>query len=348
MTNSVVSRPTERQKKIIITWLITGAVMVFIMVMIGGITRLTHSGLSMVDWNLFMGSIPPMNEADWQDKFDQYKQFPEFQELNYQFTLEDFKSIFWWEFIHRDFGRLIGLVFLFPFLFFWWKKWLNPVLMRQLLLAFFLGAFQAFLGWFMVKSGLSQEPRVSHYRLAAHLITAFLTCGWLIWVVAELKWPERGKIAFPGIRKGIVWLIVLTLIQILYGAFVAGLRAGWVHNTFPLMDGQLIADSVWLGDSLLESFLQGKSGVQFVHRTLAMILFAGVLVLYFKAMRLPIDKLQVRAIRLTGLIVMIQFLLGVVTLLLQVPIALGILHQLGALLLLLTLVFGLHRFRSPS
>ncbi len=121
MNNTVDARPTPKQKKIIISWLILGAVMVFFMVMIGGITRLTHSGLSMVDWNLFMGSIPPMNEADWIDKFEQYKQFPEFKELNYQFTLEEFKSIFWWEFIHRDFGRLIGLVFLFPFLFFWWK-----------------------------------------------------------------------------------------------------------------------------------------------------------------------------------------------------------------------------------
>ncbi|MEM9025267.1 MAG: COX15/CtaA family protein, partial [Bacteroidota bacterium] len=237
------------------------------MVVVGGITRLTHSGLSMVEWHLFMGSVPPLNETAWQEVFDKYQQFPEFQQLNDQFTLADFKSIFWWEYIHRLLGRMVGVVFLVPFLIFLVRKKLDRPMIVKLSIMFGMGAFQAFLGWFMVKSGLVKEPRVSHFRLAAHLITAFLTCTYIFWValgeVYKLR-PVRNDSS--SLRKPAKVLFALLIIQIVWGAFVAGMRAGLVHNTFPMMDDQWVHEAAFAMAPWWENFLNGKSGVQLVHR----------------------------------------------------------------------------------
>lgn len=312
------------------------------MVAIGGITRLTHSGLSMVDWNLIMGSLPPMNDVDWNLAFEGYKQFPEFKEINRHFSLADFKSIFWWEYIHRTFGRLIGIVFIIPYAFFLVKGWLNNYLKKHLIVVFILGGFQAFLGWYMVKSGLNLEPRVSHYRLAAHLTTAFATCMYIWWLAMELRKSSVPTVPQPNYNKWLIFAFILTFIQVVFGAFVAGLKAGWVHNTYPLMDGQFIADAVWVMDPLYLNFIEGKSGVQFAHRTFAILIFLFISVLYAKALRMPFLPFQLLRVRIMFVAVIVQFLLGVFTLLFQVPLALGILHQVGALVLLASILASIH------
>lgn len=340
---------SHKRKKVLTYWLATGAIMVFMMVAIGGITRLTHSGLSMTDWHLVVGSVPPLNEQEWQESFNEYQNFPEYKELNSGFTLDDYKSIFWWEFIHRLLGRVLGLVFLMPFLFFILKGWLSPKLRNQLFVVFVLGALQAFLGWFMVKSGLVDMPRVSHYRLAAHLVTAFISCLYILWLMFEINYPKTVNLGqLFSFQKQIIWLLGLTFIQVIYGAFVAGLQAGLVHNTWPLMDGEVISSAVFAMDPMYLNFIIGKSGVQFVHRTLAIVIFIWVVVLYVKAVKRLVDPLQIQAIRLMFVFVLIQFGLGITVLLFRVPISLGILHQLCALLLLSSMVFALHRFTAPS
>ena len=340
MGNSSSSRP-------IIIWLFLGCFLVFSMVVVGGMTRLTHSGLSMVEWDLFMGAVPPMNQGDWEELFGKYQQYPEFQELNYDFTVEDFKSIFWWEYIHRMLGRFIGMVFLIPFLFFWWKKMLDRKLLTKLLIILGLGAFQAFLGWIMVKSGLVKEPRVSHFRLAAHLITAFLTCAYIFWVALDLIYKNRP----PNLPKGsklpetVKWLFGLVVIQIIYGAFVAGLRAGEVHNTFPMMNGEWIHSAVTAMDPVWLNFVEGLSGVQFVHRYIAYFVVGIVIYLWWRSRKSGLEIDQLKGVNALLIAVGIQFLLGVFTLLYHVPITLGVLHQLGALVLLMAVVFVRHRFR---
>lgn len=318
------------------------------MVVIGGITRLTHSGLSMVDWHLIIGAIPPMNEQEWISAFEAYKTSPEFKELNFNFSLGDFKQIFWWEYIHRLLGRVLGVVFIIPFIFFLVKGWIKRKLGWQLLVVFALGAFQAFLGWFMVKSGLVNEPRVSHYRLAAHLITAFITCMVILWICLGIYKGEQLKpIKHPMLK--VVWGFgVLIVFQIIYGAFVAGTHAGEMHNTFPLMDGHLVAPSVFSLDPVYLNFLEGKSGVQFIHRLLGIGAFLYAIAIYVKGLKAFWLKDQILAVRLVLICVFIQFLLGVATLLLQVPIELGVIHQLGALLVLASVVYLLHSIKYPA
>ena len=336
------------RKKWLVGWLLLGALMVFAMVVVGGITRLTNSGLSMVDWHLIVGAVPPTTDVEWQTTFEDYQSSPEFKELNSDYSLEDFKSIFWWEFIHRLLGRVLGVVFLIPFIFFLIKGWLSKKLTLQLLLVFGLGAFQAFLGWFMVKSGLVNEPRVSHYRLAAHIVTAFITCMVIFWICLSL-WKDVGeKIKMNSFGKLVVWFIVVVLIQIVYGAFVAGTHAGSVHNTWPLMDGQLIADSVWAIDPVYLNFLEGKSGIQFIHRTLgiAVLIMAGVI--YYQGIKQSFLKEQIQAIRWVLICVLFQVVLGIFTLLFHVPIVLGILHQAGALIVLAVCVYLMHTTIYPA
>lgn len=329
----------SRQKPVII-WLFIGVFMIAAMVVIGGITRLTESGLSMVDWRLIAGTFPPLTEAEWQRVFQDYRQSPEFKELNSHFTLADFKQIFWWEYINRVWGRLIGLVFLIPFVIFWIQKRIDKPLMKKLIIVFLLGSFQAFLGWFMVKSGLIDKPRVSHFRLAAHLITAFLAFAYTLYVALSLWKPVQVEQSKSSLRVTISWFFPLLGIQILYGAFVAGMDAGRIHNHFPMMEeGTWIAESVFILEPLYQNFINGSSGVQFIHRYLAYAVVGVVVWLFFKSKKYTLTPLQQKANTLLLLAVGFQFVLGVFTLLYSVPIVLGVLHQFGALLLLAAAIF---------
>lgn len=331
----------------IIIWLFIGVLMIAAMVIIGGITRLTESGLSMVDWRLVAGTFPPLTEVEWNRVFSDYQKSPEFKELNSNFTLSDFKSIFWWEYIHRLWGRIIGLVFIFPLAWFVFKKMIPKRLVGKLIAIFILGAFQGFLGWFMVKSGLVNEPRVSHYRLAAHLTTAFLAFAFTFWVAIDLLKPVA-KIN-EDLKKIHVWLKVffpILILQIIYGAFVAGMDAGTVHNNFPKMENDAwVSEAVFALNPTWLNFIEAKSGVQFIHRYVAYFVSGLVFFIWFKLGKGELSKTQQLARNLFLSALVFQFFLGVFTLLYSVPIVLGVLHQFGALLVLAASVFLAQQLR---
>jgi cytochrome c oxidase assembly protein subunit 15 len=331
--------------KPVIIWLLSGCLLIFLMVIIGGITRLTNSGLSMVDWKLIMGAIPPIGDEAWQKTFEQYQQFPEYQMVNYHFTLEEFKSIFFWEYFHRLLGRLIGLVFIVPFVYFLLKKKLSKKLTIQCLIILGMGALQGAIGWWMVKSGLVKDPDVSHFRLAIHLITAFLTFAYTFWVALNLIYPNNHS-NYSGLRKVIYLLFGITILQIIYGAFVAGLNAGFVINTWPKMGDEWISDSVFAIEPLWLSLVEGLAGVQFVHRYLAYVVVVVIGYIWFKARRMGLTAIQKQGVNILLVAVLFQFTLGVFTLLFAVPVWLGVAHQLGAFLLLTAIVFVMNAFKK--
>lgn len=334
------------KNKDIAYWLLTGCVLIAIMVVIGGITRLTNSGLSMVEWAPIMGAIPPLNEHDWNDAFEAYKHSPEFNLLNYDFTISDFKSIFLWEYIHRLLGRVLGVVFLVPFLFFLVKKRLSNEWIRKLLVVFLMGAFQGVLGWYMVKSGLVKNPHVSHYRLAAHLVTALILYSYCFWLALDFLSPKIKRISNPSvIKRTSRALIFLVFIQIIYGAFVAGLKAGYVYNTFPKMGSYWIPDSVGYAydKTGIISLFENLATVQFIHRYLALGVLVVVVFLWWYIRNNAVEIRQKNLINLLLLIVFIQFLLGVLTLIYHVPVILGVMHQTGAILLLTLTVWLIHQ-----
>ena len=316
------------------------------MVTVGGITRLTNSGLSMTDWHLVTDTFPPLTEAKWQETFNEYKQFPEYQKINIHndFTLSDYKFIYFWEWFHRFIGRIIGLVFVIPFVYFLIKKKIDYPTLKKCFVLLGMGAFQGFLGWFMVKSGLIDNPDVSHFRLSLHLTFAFITFAYTLWVALDLIYPYKREVIIPLKKLARVTLVFL-LIQIIYGGFVAGLNAGLIHNHWPLMsDGQLFHDSIILEkDTWLTRFTEGKSGVQFVHRTFAYIVVGFILFLYFKSKKYALTTAQQNGLNALVFIVFLQFSLGIFTLLYSVPLWLGLTHQIMAFILLATMTYTLHR-----
>lgn len=334
-----------KDNKKVVYWLLTGCFLIFIMVIIGGITRLTNSGLSISDYKLITGTIPPMNEQEWQEAFDLYKQYPEYQKLHYHFELEDFKGIYFWEWLHRLIGRLIGVVFLIPFLYFLFTKQLTKPTIGKAVVLLALGAFQGFLGWYMVKSGLVDMPDVSHYRLAMHLTTAFITFAYTLWVALDLIYPNKKKVN-TKLRNLVRVGMGVLLVQIIWGAFVAGLNAGWIHNSWPLMtDGKIIHETVWIEQNpLWKNFVEGKSGVQFVHRYLAYIVVAVIGLIWYRSRKVELTMLQAKAINALLILVLLQFVLGVLTLVYAVPLWLGVAHQIGAFFLLAGMTYTLHRF----
>jgi len=318
------------QKQITTTWLYSGLFLIALMVIIGGITRLTHSGLSMVEWKLIGGSIPPLNNIQWQETFEKYQQFPEYQKINTGMNLSEFKSIFFWEYLHRLLGRLIGLVFIVPFLIFWNKKWFNSKQKKQLLILFAMGALQGFLGWFMVKSGLVDVPAVSHYRLAIHLITAFGLMCYIYWLV--LSFNEVEKTPNNNINKLSKWLIVALTIQIIYGAFVAGLKAGYLlpksGNMLEAIFGYTVKDNTDF------SLLNNSFDIQAFHRLFAWVIFLISIMIYNKTRKTNLTKRG----SIILFLVITQIILGIITLILKVPIHVAITHQFIAILLLLSAV----------
>ena len=334
------------KNKPVIIWLLSGCVLLFIMVMVGGITRLTNSGLSMTDWHLVTDTFPPLSEEKWVDAFEEYKKFPEYQKINIHndFTLSDYKFIYFWEWFHRFIGRIIGIVFIIPFVYFLIKKKLDEKTIKKCIVLLGMGAFQGFLGWFMVRSGLIDNPDVSHFRLALHLTFAFITFAYTLWVALDLMYPEKKDI-YKSLRTIARVALVALILQIIYGGFVAGLNAGLVHNHWPLMsDGQFIHDSVFIEQpTLFKNLVEGKSGVQFVHRTFAYVVVALIVFLYYKSRKIYLNTTQSRSLKVLISFVFLQFILGVFTLLFHVPMWLGLAHQLMAFLLLTAMTFVLHR-----
>ena len=334
----------KKDNKKVIYWLLTGCFLIFIMVVVGGITRLTDSGLSISNYKLITGTIPPLNDAEWQAAFELYQQYPEYQKLHSHFTIDNFKSIYFWEWLHRVIGRLIGLVFIIPFLYFLVTKQLSKKTIKKCLVLLILGGFQGFLGWYMVKSGLVDRPDVSHYRLAAHLTTAFLTFAATLWVALDLFYPNKKPIN-AKFRNLIIASYAILIVQIIYGAFVAGLKAGLLHNHWPLMnENKFMHHTVYILEPFYKNLIENPSGIQFIHRTLAYLVVISILMLWFKSRKMSLTNLQTKGINALLILVVFQFLLGAFTIIFAVPLWLGVAHQIGAFFLLSAMTFTLHRF----
>lgn len=347
LARSPGGRPADkavRARPWVAGWLLATAGMVAAMVVIGGVTRLTESGLSMVEWRPLMGWVPPLSDAEWERVFALYRQSPEYRVHNAWMALADFKTIFFWEYLHRVWGRLIGLVFALPFLAFLATGRLERALAPRLAALFVLGAIQGGIGWWMVTSGLADEPRVSPYRLATHLSMAFLILGVLLWTALDLLDPPPPA-ADPALRRGATVVLALVSLTVLAGAFVAGTDAGYAYNSFPLMDGSLVPDGYWEPSLGLASLFEWVPAVQFNHRWLAV--FTALVTLGFahRAGRRAPDGAR-WPLRLLALTVAAQVGLGIATLLLVVPVWLGALHQAGAVLLFSTAVWTRFRLRA--
>jgi heme a synthase len=337
--------PEEKRRPLRI-WLWSIAAMTLAVLIVGGITRLTQSGLSITDWQPLMGVIPPLSEAQWIEKFDLYRQYPEYQQLRRGMSLDEFKFIFFWEYLHRLVARAIGIVFLVPFAFFAVRGYLNRPLALRTLGLFALGGMQGVLGWLMVQSGLVDQPTVSHYRLAAHLGLAFVIFCACVWLARDLRAsPTPVRASAPTIRlmrRGLAVIGVLLALQVVWGAFVAGLKAGLIYNTFPLMDGRLIPVYLLGLEPAIRNFFENPVAVQWLHRVLGTVL--GVVVIGFGASvaRAGADAASRRLnAALVGLM-LLQYLLGVLTLLYFVPVALGVIHQAMAMILFGVWTWWLH------
>ena len=311
---------TPQDRRTVAAWLFLCAALVFATIMVGGATRLTRAGLSIVEWQPLVGAIPPLSDADWQALFAKYRATPEFRQVNFDMTLEGFKRIFWWEYAHRLLGRLIGLVFLVPYLWFLLKAKLERPLAWQLAGIFVLGAAQGALGWFMVQSGLVDEPKVSHLRLTAHLGLALLIFVAELWLALALL----GGRARSGWAAALPFLV---LAMALSGAMVAGLRAGAAYNTFPLMNGHLVPPETFALDPWWRNFVYNMAGVQLLHRGFFWVLAVVVPLAWWRWRQEPAAHALLAAF-------VVQAALGIFTLLNGVPVLLGVAHQAGAVLVL--------------
>lgn len=343
-----IATPERQHNRIVASWLLICCFLIFAMVVLGGVTRLTGSGLSMVEWDPIFGVVPPLSQEAWETVFAKYQQSPEFQKVNMHMDVEDFKSIYWFEFAHRLLGRMIGTVFLLPFLYFLWRGWLQRPLIPKLVIMFVLGGLQGLLGWYMVQSGLVDNPHVSQYRLTAHLLAAFLIYGFIFWVALDLLYPreDRPTVAAGGVRKGTIAFLALAVITMGSGGLVAGLKAGHAYNTFPLMDGHLIPKAMFLLEPRWHNFFENIATVQFDHRLLATLVLLSAVLLWLKTRRL--DRSVRRRAHLVLGMVGLQVGLGIATLLLHVPVPLASAHQAGALVLLTLTLFLLHALPRAS
>ncbi len=345
----IEARPPDPAKSVTI-WLIVLIAMIVAMVMLGGVTRLTQSGLSMVIWQPIIGIVPPLTAAEWEVAFSAYKAFPEYKALNYGMAMGEFKTIFLMEYAHRVWGRLIGIVFILPYLWFLIRGSVRGRFALKLFGILLLGGAQGVMGWVMVKSGLVDDPSVSPYRLAAHLALAILLAALLLWMVLGRTWSTPAMDV--ATRKRLVGLAhfttVLAVLTVLSGAFVAGLDAGMSFNTFPLMDGRLVPEGLLALEPLWRNPFENIAMVQFDHRLLGIItMFSGL----FLWARGHGDELQRRPrliLGLIGLMALIQPALGITTLLLVVPVSLAALHQAGALVLLGLLIWLLYEIRLSA
>ncbi len=330
-------------------WLYGLCLLIFAMILVGGATRLTDSGLSITEWKPILGALPPLSDADWQDAFAKYQQIPEYQVINKGMSLAEFKYIFWWEWGHRFLGRFIGFAFLLPFLFFWLKGWVTKALMPKLLAMFVLGGLQGALGWYMVASGLVERVDVSQYRLAAHLSAAMLIFGFIFWVALGLReTPRDNARTGRGLPVSAAALTVVIFLQVALGAFVAGLDAGMGYNTWPLMDGAFVPDGLAAMSPWYLNLFENALTVQFDHRILAYV----ILVWTQLHAALAFSRAGGGAVALTAgllaLVTLVQLALGVWTLLAEVPLSLGLIHQAGAVVLFAIALFHLHQLTGAN
>ncbi|WP_428428256.1 COX15/CtaA family protein [Pararhizobium sp.] len=324
----------SRNRTQIRIWLGIVVLVLFGLVLVGGATRLTESGLSITQWKPIHGVIPPLNAAEWQEEFELYKQIPQYEQINSDMTVEGFKTIFWWEWAHRLLARSIGLIFALPLAFFWVRGQIEPRLKLPLVGILALGGFQGFIGWWMVSSGLADRTEVSQYRLATHLIIACLIFASCIWIGRGLAPHANDPAPTKSSKKMAAIIACMALFQIYLGALVAGLDAGLSYNTWPLMDGSLVPSDLFIQQPAWLNLFENPKTVQFVHRIGAYVLFAFVLMHMIASLRNAPDTTHARRSVLLFVLVTIQAIIGITTLILQVPVGWGVAHQGGALIVL--------------
>jgi heme a synthase len=356
MTHPATTQIPMHRERVVATWLFAMCAMVFAMVVLGGLTRLTHSGLSMVNWEPVTGWLPPLNAQEWEAAFAGYRQTPEYQQINAGMTVSEFKGIFWLEFVHRLVGRSIGLVFLIPFIFFQVRGWINRRAVPMFCLFFVLGGLQGVLGWYMVKSGLVDQPDVSQYRLAAHLTLAVVIFAAMFRYALRIRQGYEAvrpalSAEIASVRRGILVIALLIFVTLVSGGFVAGLNAGMIYNTFPLMEGSLVPRGIYSGDPIILNAFEDIMTVQFNHRVLAMFTVGCTVVFWLLSMSTNLTQGQRIAYNVVVLAGLGQVGLGISTLLLVVPVGLAALHQAGAVIFLSTVLYALHMLewdRSPG
>ena len=328
-------------------WLLSITAMVLGIIIIGGLTRLTDSGLSMTDWRPLLGIIPPLNSDSWQKVFDMYKLTPEFKIVNKNMNIEEFKFIFWWEWFHRVFARSIGIVFIIPLIYFTIRKKLSYSLYRRLAIVFIFGLFQAFVGWWMVKSGLSENPYVSPYRLTFHLLNALIIFSMLLWIAMDYRYSIKiNFISKPFTTDFYIFIsIILIFITIASGGFMAGTNSGQSFNTFPLMNGKIIPDDYHIEDYGIYNIFENTVAINFNHRWLSIFVFFYIIFVCFKFIKFNNDNISNKLVYLILFFLTLQVLLGVVTLLTNVYLPLASMHQTNSILLLSTLLISYHQFK---
>ena len=340
---------TTQASKPIGVWLLLCCLAIYGMVVLGGVTRLTGSGLSMVEWHPVMGILPPLDAGQWEEAFALYRQSPEYLKINYHMSVEDFKGIFWFEYAHRILGRLIGLIFLLPLIYFMIKRRIDKTLIPKLGAMFVLGGLQGLMGWYMVKSGLAHDPHVSQYRLTAHLGLALFLYAWIFWTALDLLVPIRRSLS-TGVGRGfrrLAWAVAgLVMFTALSGGFVAGLKAGLAYNTFPLMAGRIIPDGLFTLSPAWSNLFENVTTVQFDHRLLATLLFIMIPWLWLMGRKTALPRNAQIGLHLLVLALFVQIALGISTLLLVVPVPLASTHQAGALVVITLALFVCHQMRG--
>ncbi|CAI8297300.1 MAG: Heme A synthase [Cellvibrionales bacterium UBA7375] len=343
----IQASPTQAMNdKLIVRWLLTCAVVIFGMILLGGVTRLTDSGLSMVEWQPLMGIIPPLSHNDWQQLFLKYQQFPEYQQINLGMTLGEFKVIFMYEYLHRVLGRLIGLLFFIPFVYFFLTRRISPQLLPKLLLMLLLGGCQGLMGWYMVKSGLIDVPHVSQYRLTAHLGLAIAIYGFIVWTsLGLINKPSNqpSGLGMPAcIISGLIFLMILS------GGLVAGTRAGYAYSTWPLMGDSFIPAGLYDMSPIWLSAFENITTIQFNHRMFAYIIALVLVSFSVFALKKNISENVRIGIYSMLFLLLVQITLGISTLIFHVPVAIAAAHQIGSVALLTATLFVSHSLINRS
>jgi len=341
---------TLQDRKTLAFWLIIGLIIVFFQVIIGGTTRLTESGLSITKWEVLKGSLPPLNNADWQAEFDLYRQTPQYEKVNKGMSLSDFKFIYFWEWFHRLWGR-VGFMFLLGLLgVMAWTRRLDAPAYRRFVWLLLLYAAQGLLGWIMVKSGLSDMPRVSHYRLTAHLLLALFLFAYILHWVANLLTDYAQKVQQPALYRALRWIIGLAIVQVMYGGFMSGLRAAPHYPSFPDMNGHIVPPTLLFMEPFYLNFFENIATVQFMHRSIAYLLSGFIIWFWLRSRNIPTDNAMFkRGVALLPFVLLTQIVLGVSVLLLSadgtIPVGVGVAHQAVGLLLLNNLLFVAFQFQ---
>ncbi|MBA3674235.1 MAG: COX15/CtaA family protein [Chitinophagaceae bacterium] len=338
--------------KPIAIWLLIGVAMIMIQVMLGGITRLTESGLSITEWKPITGMLPPLNTADWQTEFDKYKSTDQFRYIHADFTLSDFKFIFFWEWLHRFWARLLGVVFLAGFIYFLLKRKFKKQMIIPMVILFLLGALQGLVGWIMVKSGLVAEKMyVGHIELAAHFIAALVLLCYTLWFALSLLIPREKLIINPSLKKFTIIIVCILIVQLIYGAFMSGLKAATAAPTWPDINGMIVPDQINHLSPWWRNFLENKITIQFIHRGLAYLLTIMVFIWTMKARKFNSNQLLNKTTWMPLILILIQVALGILTVI-TAPygnnlIWVGIAHQFTAMLFLMTMIWILFLIRRP-